>query len=445
MCQIIGIRTKVDQVQKIMEYHSENIINTLSKKGGDYFSVVALNSEGKHVYSAKDKDAFLEALDDDIQKEIAKNFLSGNEIALVFFSRQAPEMELDAAPEEQPYLLDNSVIAVHGTIHNDSELAAEFGFDIKVDTEIFKHLFIKEDAIEGTFTAIEVTESLEFIIRDNGLGYWQSTINTPGGEYLGDVVATTEIEFDFLEEHLTKIELEPENKKTLFAAFSGGMDIAFSTAEALSTGEYKNAILNYFDWGSNASSDEIKTLQNFKDLYKKLYDTDIIINYIKCNNYFKEYFDINQAHFKLNDPEAIGDIKETEKPIAYVPYRNTQFAMLLASIAEADELIDIDIIFGLNLSEGMVFMDNAEPWLKAVNNVIKYGGSDFTTTGTYNVIAPFFERTKTNMLKEFKDKHGADVFKKILDTSFSCYYPKKGEPCGKCGSCILREKALQRI
>jgi 7-cyano-7-deazaguanine synthase len=142
----------------------------------------------------------------------------------------------------------------------------------------------------------------------------------------------------------------------------------------------------------------------------------------------------------------VADSAETESPLSYVPYRNTQFAILLASKAEALHLQNVDILFGLNLSEGMVFMDNSEGWLEAINQTIKLGGKDFEYTGTYEVIAPYYPRTKTNMLKEFKEDFGFAPLEQLLLLSKSCYYPNPdGTPCGKCGSCILREKAIQKL
>jgi 7-cyano-7-deazaguanine synthase in queuosine biosynthesis len=50
------------------------------------------------------------------------------------------------------------------------------------------------------------------------------------------------------------------------------------------------------------------------------------------------------------------------------------------------------------------------------------------------------------MLKEFKEDFGINILEKLLNLSKSCYYPNEdGSTCGKCGSCILREKALQKI
>jgi 7-cyano-7-deazaguanine synthase len=207
--------------------------------------------------------------------------------------------------------------------------------------------------------------------------------------------------------------------------------------------------MNYFAWGSKAENTEIEQLQDFKKLFASEFpETQIVIKLREAEYYFDEYFKINKASFpkislhSSNKAEAA----ETEAPLAYVPYRNTQFAILLASICEADNMENVDMLFGLNLSEGMVFMDNSEGWLESISNTIKYGGKDSKLTYTYNVIAPYFARTKTNMLLEFKKEFGEIIYERLLNLSKSCYYPDdEGQPCGKCGSCILREKAERKI
>lgn len=444
MCQIMTIQTTGSGLDVILEERHHDIAQTLNKKGGDYFSL--LISSHDDIFKSKsfeDMEDFSNYLTDDLPEEIKDKYLSDEKIIMTFFSRQAPEMEIEGAVREQPYINpDKSVVAIHGTIYNDEELASRRGLKINVDTEVFTFMNFWDQTIKGTFTAIMVDKDLNVQVRDHGLGYWTSSMLSVDGINIGDVCCTTEI--DFSDQDLVHHIKKNHSMRTLQAAFSGGMDIALSVYEALSTGNYDNVKLNYFDWGSNANASEITAIENLAEFYQKEFGIPVQMEYIAGQIYFEEFFKMLEAEVKIADAEAKGDSKETEAPIAYVPYRNTQFAMILAALAEQEGLKHVDILFGLNLSEGMVFMDNAEPWLKSISNVVKYGGSDFSVSGTYNVIAPYFQRTKTNMLKEFKEKHGTEKLVNILDKSFSCYYPKEGKACGECGSCILREKAILR-
>ena len=453
MCQIMSITTTLGGLKKINVVQFYHIGKILQAKGGEYFSVTLLTGNEflpvtTTLPNIEEFDSFfLEEIDDLI--DIATNGEQDQKIVLVLFSRQAPEMEMDSSPEEQPYFIDNTCVSVHGTVHNDLELVKKYNLpQIKVDTEVFKYLDITTPDIEGTFTAITVSPELDVTALDRGLGVWEQVLTSSDGKNIATITATTELKIPdpTMANTAVKLPIRPSEERTLVAAFSSGMDIAFSVGSAISTGNYKKVILKYFDWGSNASKIEQERLKDFMKYYHDNFNQiPVEIEIISAKRYFDSYFDINSGVAKIADASAVGDAKETEAPIAYVPYRNTQFAILLASITEQEKLTNVDFIFGLNLSEGMVFMDNAEPWLESIQNVIRYGGSDFKITGGYSVIAPYFERTKTNMLLEFRKAHGIKMFEELLDLSYSCYYPTStGEACGKCGSCLLRSKALLR-
>ncbi len=441
MCQIIALKAKdSDCLANTIFLYEENFRESLEEKGEDYFSASLIaKKEGESI------NLQFSALTSEEMFKMLKTFLDSDDffrytddIGVILFSRQKPEMEVTHA-EEQPYKIKDGFIAIHGTIINDQELADAAGMYIVVDTEVFKEYDIGDPRIKGTYACIQLTEDVKILTRINGLKIWEENVY---GSY---VTVTSTGNLDYL--RISRKE-EPEFQipRKLMVAFSGGMDIAFSTYKAVKDGNYSRVILNYFDWGSRAADAELATLHNFVKYYSNALKIPVELNVINCGEYFDDFFNIAGVRSKIADAEAVGDSAETEAPIAYVPFRNTQFAMILASIAEGKEYQNVDILFGLNLSEGMVFMDNSEGWLEAITSVIQYGGKDYSITGCYKVIAPYFSRTKTNMLKEFKEEFGPMVFQEILDTSFSCYYPNEdGTPCGKCGSCILREKALSTL
>lgn len=452
MCQIIGIKTTFKNLKEMAE--DQDICSEfgciLSRKGEDF------NFAGATYY----QDNRLIIVGDgveDIFKEIyeitfARDEKSTDEdiiLNIILFSRQQPEMELDNV-DDQPYVseVDGTLFAVHGTIHNDKKLAKELGVHIGADTEILKFLpFGDWSKAEGTFCAVSIDkENLNTF--EHGLKLWKTSY-VKGEKWVADLVMTTQLPETFLPDYIEHYPF-PIKKEILSVAFSGGMDIALSTFQQLFYNKYKKLILNYFAWGSIAEEQEIKRLEGFKEFYSEEFNIDVEINIIDAVGYFSEYFKITGAPYpkisRFNLEKSKGDINETESPLAYVPYRNTQFALLMAARAEAWDYKNVDFLFGLNLSEGMVFMDNSEGWLETVNNMVKYGGKDFKITGTYDVVSPYFERTKTNMLKEFMEKHGFATLEQLLDLSTSCYYPKEdGSPCDECGSCILREKAITSL
>jgi len=458
MCQIIALETTVKKFKKIMsiDIYPSLLNGILEEKGGDYFSAIAI-TEQKQIFKNSDLLNIINPLNYILKKIDSEKLLDNERLNILLFSRQQPEMESENV-EEQPYThkkINDLIFAVHGTIHNDNELAKEKKVNIKADTEILQYLDPSEfEKAEGTFCVIGITGTRFTQIYEHGLKLWRNTI-LENNEHLADIISTTNL--DFFNKPTIPLTRNLNNTRTLFVSFSGGMDIALSTYYQLKVGEsinccnagYDKLILNYFAWGSIAEFNEMASLEKFKDFYSSEFNIPVEINTIYSEDYFEEYFDLTDSpHPKIskNNSFYTGEKEEAESPLTYVPYRNTQFAIMLAGYAESHNLKNIDILFGLNLSEGMVFMDNSDGWLDAINQVVKFGGKDFKLSGTYNVISPYFTRTKTNMLKEFSRNYSVATLEQLLLLSKSCYYPKvDGAPCGKCGSCLLRQKAIESI
>jgi len=454
MCQIIAIDTTVKKIKSISNDKNimDNLSNDLNNKGGEYIRAVIAIKDNNH-YKMID--------DIDINEVFGKirSYLKFHEkdrgVYILLFSRQQPEMELIDV-ENQPYSesVHDFSFAVHGTIFNDNEIASELGVEIQADTEILKFMPVSEfHHLEGTFALIGVSNTDGIILFKHGLNIWQNSLIS-NNKFFGNIFSTSSLDWCLqpvitlnIEKEIKKYDRLVNNDKKLHVAFSSGMDIALSVVKELSLNNYTSCELIYFAWGSRAENAELSAIDKFIVLFKKLYpNCNFSYKIIPCVDYFSEFFKItsNTPPKIFNGPQfEVGVSAETENPITYVPYRNTQFALIMASMAEANHLKRINFLFGLNLSEGMVFMDNSESWLTTINDTIKYGGKNFNETGTYNVLAPYHTKTKSNMIKEFKKEFGQEILDEILEISFSCYYPQDdGSSCGKCGSCLLREKAI---
>ena len=147
---------------------------------------------------------------------------------------------------------------------------------------------------------------------------------------------------------------------------------------------------------------------------------------------------------RIADTEAKGEgHNEAESAISYVPFRNTYLITTAAAIAEQlypNE--SVTFIIGANLSEGMIYLDNSSEWLENINKLVKVGGQKCFG---FNVIAPFVNKTKTEMLIKFKTlaiDMGHEVGFDLRNNTFSCYFPVDGRSCGECGSCLLKRNAL---
>ncbi len=127
-------------------------------------------------------------------------------------------------------------------------------------------------------------------------------------------------------------------------------------------------------------------------------------------------------------------IEEThgEKPVStYVPFRNGLFLSSAASIALSHGCSKI--MYGAHADDaaGAAYPDCSVDFVNAMNQAIYLGSGNQLT-----IEAPFVSLTK------------ADVVKKGLelgvpyDLTWSCY--EGGEkPCGKCGTCIDRQRAFE--
>jgi len=479
MCQIIVKNHKdIKEVINFLIDEKENLKALLNTKGGEgySFSLVTDNNMIVHKFE-KEFDLnykfFLKTVTDYILYEKFKDTKENiiNEGLLVFFSRQQPEMEeefhLDLLP---PFKTEkeNDIMYTwtHGTINNDKELIEKYQLkDIKVDTEIVEK--VPREELKGLYSILRVNKSklqscsiYDYQLIDGGLGWWtnkendlaivQPFDNTYG---LSKIKTVSQLK-------LTEKNYLIYNPVELYVAYSGGMDITLSTIKALN--DYKiryegNTIklnLYYFRYGSRAEKEEIKALYKFEKFLKEFgnkinINLDINVVELDVTKVLSGMIDL-YGNCKLTDEKAEGDIKETESNLQYVPFRNSLFVQILSN--EIDKEIDKDyskkdifykIIFGLNLSEGQVFGDNSIRWKEHIEQVASIGGKYYKNV---EMVTPYIHKTKINMLKDFKEYFNDKFLMESLDIAFSCYYPKEdGSACGECGSCILRQKAIEKI
>ena len=430
MCQILQTKNDVKNIIK----NKDIIKDLLCEKGGESFSFFV---DDKVIYTN------LKNFNEDFDNFISD--LKGT-YNFVFFSRQKPEMEEDVEPA--PYFLNGRKVWLHGTISNQKEIEEKLKRTFKVDSETLA--FYDEVDLKGVYTG--------YILPDNkwvynGIGLWKTPNwigTTPNLNKLEDCISL----------------YEPANNANklnkCYVSFSGGMDIVFSTFAVMNgikrvkgsldikekMEKIDEYILVYFDYDANAKDNEINAMKKFVNFVNKIKnELNININFtykiINVKEIFKSLSSIINFQSKLMNKESKGDIEETENNSAYVPYRNTIFGILLGALIDEDlEKEDFKpfILYGLNLTEMGVYVDNTEIWANSLKNIVNYGGKHYKKT---EVITPFVDTTKTNMIKFMIKQFGKEKTNELLDIAFSCYYPENGKPCGKCGSCILRQKALE--
>jgi len=464
MCQIIALKVKDTNVIEFMKKYKEDIKADLHEKGGDGYSFFfqPLNRKPIIARGYNFKKVYYKFLD-----KLRNELLFRDEYGiLVLFSRQKPEMENERV-NLPPYYNKSFKMHffVHGTIYNDKELAEKYQAKITVDSEILTYIPKTEsdiissiiEPLKGAYSIIGVGRDNKIVAINNGMGIWRSVIHNDLTHSAIYKMTPTNRKYFKYGSYIKPYKSDLKTVDHLVVSYSGGMDVTLSAYYAIhnwlnSTEFDKNSksyiTLAYFKYGTKAEKQELEALTRFKKYIIKLLNIkgyDNVKVMVKIFD-FKPIYDGFDGKSKLTQENAVGDIKESEANIAYVPFRNLLFATRLAHYIQDYKDVDLTkrkkIVFGLNLTEGQVYCDNNQAFLENANNTIQLAGKYFDRT--IEIVAPFVNKTKSNMIKQFIHEFGLKRFKDLINISFSCYYPNPdGSPCGKCGSCILREKALE--
>ena len=442
------------------------VADILAVKGGDEYNFIIKSGEFIARIRNKEIRKAMESVDDVELSEVLINLVDkktrelpvNSYCQVIGFSRLTPEMESSHKSLSQPYhnINDDTIIVVHGTIPNAEEIAESNNISIEVDTELFNYLPFdyvcnKVEQVGGKISAMMIDENGNIRTYQNGLGLYQFWFQgAPSPHTLAaDVLIDTNIDIRNMITHhkmtLTETYEVPESQKPprIISLYSGGLDIACATQRVIYDLEeneipFESIDLWYFDWGTVANVSEMEAGIAMRDHIREEQSIKAEFGVIEVQPMFRNILtacDMTTTRLIDKDADGAGS-HEAEAAISYVPYRNT-FLLTLAA-ARAEQLYPGErciFVIGANLSEGMVYLDNSETFITAMNHLIKVGGQK---SMNFEVHAPYVNRTKTEMVKDAYEKN----FK--LDTSFSCYFPVNGEPCGKCGSCLLRENALKR-
>lgn len=133
-------------------------------------------------------------------------------------------------------------------------------------------------------------------------------------------------------------------------------------------------------------------------------------------------------------------IKPDEIPVTYVPARNTIFLSFALAYAEVMEIPEIFI--GANAIDYSGYPDCRPEYLKAFEHMANLA-TKASVEGKirFTIKAPLLYMTKTEIIKKGIEL-GLDY-----GLTWSCYDPQKKEgeifPCGRCDSCVLREKGFK--
>jgi 7-cyano-7-deazaguanine synthase len=128
-------------------------------------------------------------------------------------------------------------------------------------------------------------------------------------------------------------------------------------------------------------------------------------------------------------------IEATEIPSTYVPARNTVFLSL--ALAWAEVLGAHDIGIGANALDYSGYPDCRPEYLAAFERLAALATKAGVEGARFRIHAPLLHMSKAEIVRA-----GASLG---LDygLTHSCYDPgRRGDPCGRCDSCVLRAKGF---
>jgi 7-cyano-7-deazaguanine synthase len=130
------------------------------------------------------------------------------------------------------------------------------------------------------------------------------------------------------------------------------------------------------------------------------------------------------------------EISSSGVPITYVPARNTIF--LSYALAWAEVLEATDIFIGVNAIDFSNYPDCRPEFVQSFQSTANLGTKTGMEGKKIIIHAPLMYMTKGEIIQKGISL-GVDY-----SMTHSCYNPgKDGRPCGKCDSCLLREKGFE--
>ena len=214
--------------------------------------------------------------------------------------------------------------------------------------------------------------------------------------------------------------------KKSIVLFSGGLDSTTAICWALD--RYEKVFALTFDYGQR----NMIELDMAGKVAQKL---NVPQKVLRVN--LKQIGGSSLTDTKLSLPQY-EKMEESEEglPSTYVPFRNGIFLALAAAWAEVVGIKEI--ICGFNVIDSPNYPDTRKQFVQAMQEAINLGTKASLSPEKIQIIAPFLKMKKSDIIKEGLSLN--------VDYSFaiSCYCGEE-IPCQKCSSCVLRQKAWEKV
>ncbi|MHA1793771.1 MAG: 7-cyano-7-deazaguanine synthase QueC [Promethearchaeota archaeon] len=178
-------------------------------------------------------------------------------------------------------------------------------------------------------------------------------------------------------------------------------------------------------------------------LRKTLEKLNLIDNWVIFHLDFSQIKKSALVDFTINVPKdrEVDDML-SGIPVSYVPLRNTIFLSYAAARAEAINATDIFI--GVNAVDYSGYPDCRPEYIESIERALSLGSKYVDDPSReFKIHTPLINLSKTEIIERGLSL-GVDY-----SLTWSCYDPviedNTIKPCGKCDSCILRNKGFEGI
>jgi 7-cyano-7-deazaguanine synthase len=212
-------------------------------------------------------------------------------------------------------------------------------------------------------------------------------------------------------------------KKSAIVLLSGGLDSAVALWWAQSRGWACQAIT--FDYGQRHN----RELKSARRLARR---ASVPLHVVRFRLPWSES-SLTNRHERLPHHTLL-EISKHRIPSTYVPGRNTLFLSFAMSFA--DQIKAEALVIGANALDYSGYPDCRQDYLRAFETVARRG----TRLGTegkkkISVLAPLIKMSKAQIVRLGR------TLNVPIELTWSCYLGGR-TPCGRCDSCLLREKGF---
>lgn len=209
---------------------------------------------------------------------------------------------------------------------------------------------------------------------------------------------------------------------------SGGLDSSTCLAIAIDKYGADNVVALSVFYGQKHDKELFSAMKiaDYYDVQLKCVDLKPLFEDSGCSL-------LKQAENKIPEESYAEQLQKTDgKPVStYVPFRNGLFLSVAASMAIVQDCQEIYYGAHADDAAGNAYPDCSTRFNSLMNDSVYVGSGQ-----AVRIVAPFIDKNKSEVVR-IGTELGVPY-----ELTWSCY--KGGEkPCGKCGTCIDRQKAFE--